>query len=89
MSTPCLSDTHPEVELLGRIDLVLIFRGASMLFSTAAAPLTFPPTGPGVPLRHILASTWHRLSFESRHGSRCKAIPPCRFALHFPDSYWL
>ena len=52
-------ENYPEVGLLGRmVVLFLVFKGPSMLFSAAAAPVHVPPT-----VHHILANSCYLCSF--------------------------
>ena len=78
-----------QVEFLDHpIALVLIFRRASVFFSTWLHRFwESPKSVQGFPFLYILANTYS-LSFFNSHCDRSEVVPHCGFDLHFFDDYW-
>ena len=76
-------DIYSKLELL---DLVLIFWGDFILFSTVTASIYIPPTVYKGSLFSTPSPTFIRCAlFNDSHSDRCGVIADCGFDLHFPD----
>ena len=78
----------PVVELLGHIvDLFLVFKGFSVLFSRMAVSVYMPTNSiGGFPFLYIFSAFIVYRFFDDGHSDWCEVIPHCSFPLHFSNN---
>ena len=83
-------DFVPKSRHAGKVVLLLISCGNSILFSTVAEPTNTPTnSAQGSPLSTSSPTLVICSLFENSHPYRCEVMSPCGFDLHFPVVYFL
>ena len=77
-----------RVGLLGHmVDLVLVFKGISILFSIRAVSVYIPTNSARAFLfLHTLSIIYSLRLFDNSHSDQCEVIPHCGFDLHFSNN---
>lgn len=83
-------DIYPVMGLLNHtVVLCFIFWGNSMLFSTMAVQIIFPPEYTGVPFLHSFANTCSLVFFDDSHPNRWSLVSFfCVWVSSFPSTFF-